>query len=502
MNSFSYILRSETLPRLINKVWFTGILFVLMACAPKNEVVQKPNVLLIILDDQNDWIGYHMGTDIKTPNIDRLANRSIVFSNAFCSAPGCTPSRTSFLTGLSPSTSGVYFNNQSYRKSNTWIKDIVNLPQLFQMHGYTTAGYGKVFHHTGDCQELDRQSWTEGYYVPFNVESDFSLKRFASNIKGLRNHYYSWGALPDSWDREDTSRMQQDTRNSNLVIDLLDSEQRVPFFIALGLWKPHLPWYVPRRYFDLYDLEESDIPMGFLEDDLDDVPFCAQWIATKRAYHREMLDSGFWKPAIQAYRASISYADNQVGRVLSALDRSSYRDNTIVFLIGDNGWHLGEKQHWSKFTLWEQANKVPLIMSIPGQEHKIIQEPVSLLDLFPTMQRLCGLPDPPTHVPEGKNLLLLLEKQRGASYAISTHGKGNHSVRTLQYRYIRYRNGAEELYDHFTDPFEWDNLADQLEFRMIMDSLASLLPDQEAENIVFDGGDESSFGWENWVFER
>ena len=209
------------------------------------------NVLLIVLDDMNDWTSLLSDTQVQTPNLERLARRSMVFTRAYCPSPACGPSRTSFLTGLRPSTSGVYFNNQSYRDAGGWLREVINLPQHFKANGFLTAGYGKIFH--GSYQDQDAHSWSDGHYVGGGSEAD--LYTAAEELTDLEGVWpYSWGMLPDEWDRNDWTRMQQDTRNALRVSRLIEGVQGTRFFASLGIFRPHSRWFVPRRYFDLYIL--------------------------------------------------------------------------------------------------------------------------------------------------------------------------------------------------------------------------------------------------------
>ena len=449
------------------------------------------NVLLIVLDDMNDWTSLLSDTRVQTPNLERLARRSMVFTRAYCPAPACCPSRTSFLTGLRPSTSGVYFNNQSYRDAGGWLREVVNLPQHFKANGFLTAGYGKIFH--GGYQDRDAHSWSDGHYV--GQESEADLYAAAEELTDLEGVWpYSWGMLPDEWDRDDWNRMQQDTRNAIRVSRLIEGAQETRFFAALGIFRPHSRWFVPRRYFDLYNESKLRIPAGYRADDLNDLPPLARWLAKDNVTpetHRKLLEKGLWLQAIQAYAASITYADEQLGRVLDALEDSPHNDDTIVMLCSDHGYHLGEKEHWNKFTLWERSTRVPFMISLPGlmnTEPIECPTPVSLIDIYPTLLHLCDLPSPDSHELEGEDLSPILANRGRGSRApvLSTYGRGNHSIRSKRWRYIRYVDGSEELYDHLSDRHEWNNLASDAGHRETIARLRHFLPKEEATGIPTD----------------
>jgi len=260
-------------------------------------------------------------------------------------------------------------------------------------------------------------------------------------------------------------------------------------------------WTVPNRYFDRYPLESIELPPGYRADDLADVPPAARWLATHRGEHNFIVKRDIWKKCLQAYYASISYVDEQIGRVLDALEAGPNRDNTIVVFTSDNGWHTGEKEHWSKFYLSELACRVVFSISVPGLKPQVSQTPVGLIDLYPTLVSLCGLPKPPTHSLDGFDLTPILHgasSERGAP-VLSTYGRGCHSLRDARFRYTRYRNGAEELYDHANDPHEWTNLAGDSRFAADQARLASALPATNAPDVVFASGKSMGQDANAWI---
>ncbi len=431
----------------------------------------RSNVLFIAVDDLNDWIGCLGGhPDVKTPNIDRLASRGLLFTNTYCAAPACNPSRASLLTGILPSTSGVYHNPQPWRKSPV-LKDAVTLPQLFMKHGYHVMGSGKIFH----GRYSDPDSWHE--YWPSKQQQKpgdpMPPNRPLNGFPTVTG--FDWGPVdvPDS--------EMGDWKVTDWVCTQLKKKQDRPLFLACGIFRPHLPWYVPRKYFDLYPLDRITLP-NVKEDDLDDVPPIGRKIAELKD-HDNVIKYDQWRQAVQGYLASISFADACIGKVLDALDTSSYADNTIIVLWADHGWHLGEKLHWRKFALWEEATHNPLMFVVPGitKPGSVCRRPVGLIDIYPTLAELCHL-EPVTEL-EG-NSLVPLHKNPGRSWerpALTTHGKDNHSVRSERWRYIRYRDGTEELYDHDNDELEWHNLAAQPEYAQVKKELARWLPEVNAE---------------------
>lgn len=426
----------------------------------------RPNVMLIFVDDLNDWGGFGGHPNILTPNIDRLARQGVRFTRAYANAPACNPSRASILTGILPSTSGVYWNKQPWRPA---MPDAITLPEYFSAQGYRTTGIGKIFH----LPYNDLNAWDE--FIPF-VRSPEPESR---PVNGKKDSF-DW--MPMAMGDEDMA----DFKTAQSAIDYLDQTFDKPFFLAVGLYKPHLPWYVPEKYFAMYPPESVTLPLH-RDNDLDDVPLQGQLIARDRGDHEFVVKRGLWKDAIRAYSASITFVDGQVGRLLDALEKSPHRDNTIVVLLSDHGWHLGEKEAWRKFTLWEESTRVPFIIRLPSSSTgSICERTVSLVDLYPTLLELCGLPQ--HHRLEGRSLVPLIKVPTSEwKYpALTTQGMGNHAVRSERWRYIQYFDGTEELYDHSTDPNEWHNLANKPEYHQIKTELASWLPKTNAANAPFE----------------
>ncbi|QDT46965.1 Arylsulfatase [Symmachiella dynata] len=442
-----------------------GVLLLLLG-TNSLPAAEKPNVLFIAVDDLNDWTGALGGyPGIETPNLDRLAGRGVLFTRAYCSAPACNPSRASLLTGIRPSTSGVYQNSQPWRRA---LPDAVTLPQQFQAAGYRVWGGGKIYH----GRFPDRPSWHEYFKRP---QDPHPKKRPANGI--AKTSHFDWG--PVQVDDEEMS----DAVVTSWGIDFLKQKQPQPFFLAVGLFRPHLPWYAPQKYFDQYPLDSIRLPK-VLDDDLDDVPAVGKKFARLRD-HRNVTRTNNWKKAVQGYLASITFTDAQVGRLLDALDASGHAENTIIVLWSDHGWHLGEKHHWRKFALWEEATRVTMMITAPGitQPGGRCQRTVSLLDIYPTLCDLCGLDQP--EVLEGESLRPLL-KNPAADWtrpAVTTHGRNNHAARSERWRYIRYEDGGEELYDHDADPLEWKNLAADEQYADVKAELAKSFPTVNVQGI-------------------
>ena len=443
------------------------------------EAVEKPNVLFIAVDDLNDWVGILGGhPQAVTPNIDRLAQRGLLFRKAYCSAPGCNASRTSLLMGLRPSTTGIYKNAHDWRTTNL-VEDAVHLPQHFKDHGYLTLGAGKLFHsHTFfDPKYLsgfsDPKAWDD-YFPSLSQQMPAEITPdewpVNSNPKFYGGHF-DWAPL----DIEPAE--MADAKVVDWAKEQLGRSHDRPLFLSVGIYRPHVPWYVPREFFERFPLESIQLPVH-LAGDIDDLPAAGKEM-TKLKWHEWIVANGQWKKAVQGYLASLAFADEMVGQLMDALDNGPMANNTTIILWGDHGYHLGEKQHWEKFALWENTTHIPLIVVSPGHTTPMTQcdSPVSLLDLYPTLVDLCGFQKPPQQI-EGESLVPFLEDPNRQSnrVAITTQGKQNHSVRSKRYRYITYADGTQELYDHDSDPHEWKNLAADPASSPVMKKLAGLLP--------------------------
>jgi arylsulfatase A-like enzyme len=436
----------------------------------------KPNVLFIAIDDLNDWIGCLGGhPQAKTPNLDRLAAMGTLFTNAHCAAPLCNPSRAALMTGIRPSSSGVYTNNQPWRKSKA-LANAVTLPQHFAAHGYRSIGSGKIFHDGYP----DAASWDEFYPSKAKQKPADPLPPRAS-MNGLRAANLDWAPLTVA------DESMGDYQVVDWVIQQMNAKPEQPLFLACGIYKPHLPWHVPQKYFDLFPLDSIVLPK-INGDDLDDVPPIGRKFAKPETDHKLITEAGQWKQAVQAYLACIAFADAQLGRLLDAYDKSAFKQNSVIVLWSDHGWHLGEKLHWRKFSLWEEATHNVLMVVAPGltKPGSRCDRTVSLMDIYPTLVDLCGLP--PRAGLEGVSLRPLLANAKAAwdRPAVTTYFRNNHSVRTEEWRYIRYEDGTEELYDRKKDPLEWKNLAADAKLAPVKQKLAQWLPTTNVEGISND----------------
>lgn len=430
------------------------------AAGPAMAGRRRPNILFISIDDLNDWVGILGGhQQALTPNIGRLARRGVSFENAHCAAPACNPSRTAVLTGIHPSSSGVYGNDQAWRPA---LPDALTLPQLFRSNGYAALGSGKVFHFG------DPRSWDDYYpdvcdRPPDRRRADPPDSAFV-NIDSIK-----YG--PSKGGRDG---VMSDARVARYVEQQLGKKHDEPFFLACGFFKPHLPWHVPQKYYDLYPLDRVAVPV-VENGDLEDIPEAGRRMARIET-HRALVRQKAWREAVQGYLAALSFADAMLGRVLDALDASPHRDDTLVVLWSDHGWSLGEKFHWKKFALWEECTRVPLVIGGPGIAQGRCARPVNLVDLYPTLADLCGI-TPPQGL-DGVSLAPLLSEPTLTwdRPSLTTHGFKNHAVRDERWRYIQYADGSEELYDHDADPNEWRNLAGRPDLVSTKARLAAHLP--------------------------
>jgi choline-sulfatase len=459
----------------------------------------RPNVLFLSVDDMNDWVGCLGGyPGVRTPNIDRLAKRGVLFSNAHCASPLCNPSRTALLTGMRATTTGVYNNEQWWRPA---LPNAVTMPMYFRQNGYHAAGAGKVFHHVAgfnppdQWDEFELQIFDDPWYR--RAEWYPWVRKIPAPpghpFNGLHNFQgeFDWGVL------DQPESAYGDANAVAWAGEFLKRKHSKPFFLAVGLWHPHIPMFAPQSYFDMYkDPRMPEVP----ENDLDDVPPVGQKLAAfRRDEHKRIVAEGKWKEAVRAYLASISFADALIGRMLNSLDQSAYGRNTIIVFWSDNGWHLGEKQHWHKSTLWERSTRVPLIVSGPGTAHAGTprRQPANLLDLYPTLVEMCGLP--PHSGLDGESLVPLLRDPKARRKpTVSTYEPGNHAVIDERWRYIRYHDGGEELYDRIEDPNEWRNLAGDPKHNPVKRDLAQWMPKTNASPVPERSAYDFDFASHTW----
>ena len=430
---------------------------------------EQPNVVLISIDDLNDWVGCLGGhPQASTPNIDRLAARGVLFQNAHCQAPVCQPSRASLMVSRLPSSTGLYFLDPGLQKSDV-TKDEATLPEAFSAAGYRVMGAGKLFHNKDNQRVFSSVGEYGGGFGGMGPRPDEKI----SQPHG--HQLWDWGAYPD-----ETVDMP-DHKIASWAQRKLEADYDAPYFLAVGFYRPHVPLYVPQEWFDRHPRRQVQLPL-LQENDVDDLSAYARDLTTLEHVapeHAWVRDSGEWPHAVQSYLASISFVDHCVGMVLDALDQRADADNTIVCLFADHGFHLGEKQRWAKRSLWEDGTRVPMLLAGPSIKPAHCDRPVGLIDIYPTLLDLTGQPADPNH--EGQSLRPLLDNpgREWERPAITTFGLGNHAVRSTRWRYIRYLDGSEELYDHQSDPHEWNNLAADAAMAAVLSDHRRWLPKSE-----------------------
>jgi len=404
---------------------------------------ERMNVLFIAVDDLNHWVGYtERNPQLKTPNIDRLSAMGVSFTQAYCTAPACEPSRASLMSGRRPSTTGCYLNSYTWTK---YLDPETTLNMTFKKAGYKTMARGKIYHGSKNATNRKFAAGWNAYGPTTNA---------GGGAQKYEGYFEARPAKVRAMKDEDLG----DWRTVDFCIKQLNAEHDKPFFLACGFIKPHLPWAVPQKYVDMYPLDEIKLP-PHTKNDFADIPPAGKKM--KNSDHAKMKKLDRWKHAVRSYYATVSYVDMNLGRLLDAFEKSPHKDNTMIVFWGDHGWHLGEKETWRKFTLWEEATRAPLIWAVPGvtPAGKICDRPVDFVSLYPTLCDLAGI-DAPDKL-DGKSIRPLLANPDADwdGVAITTHGFKNHAVRSQHFRYIRYTNGDEELYDHRVDPYEWKNLA-------------------------------------------
>lgn len=421
------------------------------------------NVLILIVDDLNASPSC-MSNDVKaaTPNMDAIASRGVLFSDAHCNATICHPSRVSFLTGTLPSSSGIY-HNASYMRDSELLANAVTIPEHFRANGYYVGGGGKTFH------RRQAEAWDSyGPTLKYNGQIKNDLPP-----KTNRPNKLDWRGMPNPDEEFFDHKIASWTVN-----ELQTRTDETPFCLVAGFYRPHLPWLAPARYFDA--TPNNRIPL-VLENDTDDTPFAASKIVNF-GDHAAITESNQWEDAVQAYMACVAWTDSQIGRVMDALDNSLASRNTIVVLMSDHGFHLGSKQHWRKLSLWEESTHIPFMVIAPGvtTPGSRSKEIVTLVDLYPT---LCALTD--TQAPsilDGRSLTPYMENVRRTddSHALSIRRRRHNSIRTKDWRYITYPNRTEELYDRRVDPYEWQNLAEDPAYEDILNELRAKVPYNES----------------------
>jgi len=462
-------------------------LFVLLSLADVSFAGSRPNVVMIAVDDMCDWIGPLGSSMARTPNLDRLAQRGVTFSNAHTAGIYCAPSRSAIFTGRYASTTGCY-SGQVYFHNHPEYRP---LQVAFKQGGYATFGTGKLFHHPAGF--LDQRGWDE-----------FHVRTAAQKTMGWPMDSWKHGApLPDPYPHSPYNQANPawkgkpfmevgpipnkqeanmaDTLRTEWVCKVIRKKHDQPFFVGLGLYAPHFPNYAPKKYFDLYPLDSIQQP-PIKEDDLDDIPEIVRkkHESRKKNIHGKLIELGIIKSSIQGYLACISYADAMVGRVLDAIEQGPNRDNTIVIFWSDHGYAHGEKGHWGKHSLWQRTSQVPFIWAGPGMaERADIGCTVSLIDIYPTLIDICALPG--TQGLEGESLASILKQGkapqgRQRSVLLPYDVPKSYAIINEAWRYIQYSDGSEELYDVRKDPNEWYNRAADKTLAPVKQKLRALAP--------------------------
>jgi arylsulfatase A-like enzyme len=436
---------------------------------------KRPNVLMLCIDDMNDWTGFLGGhPQAKTPNMDRLAARGVNFTNAHCPSPGCSPSRNAILLGVEPHNSGLYpFYNLNH-VDPAELARFMPLPKLFKDNGYTTCGLTKVWHNPDNTWRQDEQ-WDEYHYYG-NGKLEV--------IPGKGYHPEPYNKRTVSCPASNPLKDFQDYQSAMHAVRFLEKEHDKPFFLAVGIILPHTSFIMPEENWDRFS--DSIEPPPFKADDLTDIPLAGQ--ANAQIYVEiPVRRDNAWEDIRRGYLACINFTDDNVGRVLDALEKSPYADNTIIVLWSDHGFHLGEKRSFSKFSLWNEATRTPFIIVDPrGRDGngKRCGEPVGLINVYKTLADLTGL-QVPDYV-DGQSLVPWLDNPalEKETPAMTTWGRGNYTLRTKEWRYTRYFDGNEELYNESDDPNEWTNLAGNPEYDSLKKKFAAQLPEEEVPQVT------------------
>ncbi|MEQ8209901.1 MAG: sulfatase [Lacipirellulaceae bacterium] len=445
---------------------------------------QQPNVLFFALDDLNDWVGPLAHRQAVTPNMDRLASRGVTFTNAHTAGIFCAPSRSAIFTGQHAHNTGCYTTQVYFHHR----PEITPLQQVLQEAGYATYGAGKLFHHPAGF--IDRRGWDEFFLRSedlkqrgwpldsWTVDSPALPQPYPNSIfnhdRAPANGFFlEWGKVPN-----EKEELMADTIRTNWACGLLKRRHDQPVFVAVGLYTPHFPNYAPAKYFDLYDPKKIELP-AYRADDLEDLPPKVRKAKEARAAHHKRLESlNAVDDAIHGYLACISYADAMLGRLLDSIESGPNAQNTIVVLWSDHGYHHGEKFDWGKHTLWERTSNVPLIWAGPGMSRgATVDATVSLVDMFPTLTELCTAKDELGR--DGVSLVPALQNPSSAddrNVVVPGMKPHEYAVVNQRWRYIRYADETEELYEIRKDPNEWDNLAALSEYKGVMKKLRKVGP--------------------------
>lgn len=508
----------------------------LCACSSEENknIPANPNVLFIAVDDLNDWEGALSGhPQAITPNMDKLFSQGVLFTNAHCSQAVCTASRNSLLSGIHPTTSGWYASTTAMKKNYDQVMSgHMMLPEYFKSNGYNTFATGKIYH-SGESDFPDKTAdyWTEysphfwnnmeekiektgfGYrgkmFYPFPKDGGQLVQLYGedtiNNYYRPINRFYSLCGGPLS-DEEIPDKGMYDEQIADWAIHKLNEQHDKPFFFAVGFIRPHVPYTAPQKYFDLYDKDKLVIPV-IPDNEFEDIPMMGKAIAygytPRGGWYDVSQKEGMLPELVHSYLACVSFVDDQIGRVLEALEKSPNGKNTIIVLWSDHGQHLGEKRHFRKQALWEESTRVPLFFKVPGIKSvgERSKQVVSLLDIYPTLSELCGLPV--AEKLDGESLAPMIEQPEipRSRPVLSTWYYKNHAVRSNNWRYIQYRDGSEELYNHKNDPGEHNNLAADPQYAKIIAEHKKWLPKNDALPAGTSEwkGDKLDRRIENWI---
>lgn len=507
-------------PKIKTIYFYTSILFVFsfyIQTIEAQNTKNKPNVIFFSVDDMCDWAGPLGDNQVKTPNMDRLAKAGVTFTNAHAPGVYCAPSRSAIWTGLQASTTGCY----GWELFHFDKPELVPMQMAFKQGGYNTFGAGKLYHHGrgfvdlrawgeyfSRSQEVRDSGWEMDSYqfsdVPLPDPYPYGPYYNQPGKKYKKPFHLEWGPIANEQEDE-----MADALRTNWMCDVVKRKHEKPFFMALGMYSPHYPNYAPQKYFDLYDRDSIVLP-PYKADDLDDLsPKIKKFYTNRSKQHKELEKLDALKDAMHGYLASISFADAMLGRLMDAVEASPYSDNTIIVLWSDQGFHHGEKGHWGKHTLWQRTTQVPFIWSGPGiAKDKKIATTVSLIDMYPTLKNLCSLPV--NNNLDGTSLAKALKKPSKAkerNVFIPHADRGDYAVVNMNWRYIQYTDGAEELYNIKEDPNEWYNLAGDEKYDSIIKDLQKSAPAVFAPEgtpfkqlkLVVEG---DSFHWEKKVEKK
>ena len=447
------------------------------------ELLKHPNVLFISIDDLNDWIEPLSGNpQALTPNLNRFADQGVNFTKSYAPSPGCNPSRSAVLTGIHTYNSGMYSNYQDWRKVPK-LAEGTTIGRHFRNSGYYTAGAGKIYHYV----QVDTLGWDDYYpAIKRPMPKDPFPQQTPANMPVFEHMYnmFDWSGL------EVRDEDMGDYKTVEYISGQLQKQHDKPFFLAAGIYRPHLPWYVPQKYFDMFPLEDIQLPKLMEGDTTDLGPFAKELVSRGGNYHKHVLEADKWKEAIQGYLASIAFSDAMLGRLLDALEKSPHAENTIVVLWSDHGWQLGEKNHWRKFALWENVIRSVMMMKVPKGIQKMPEGSkngvattnlTSLMDIYPTLADLCNLTERGDLDGLSLRQMLLEPTKEVVRPIVTTYDYGSYSIRYQNWHYIEYIDDHSELYNLENDPEEWYNLSQVDSLQSVKANLRSFIPENPVD---------------------